>query len=178
MTNHLAQELGGVVLLPCPFCGGRAHLERTGHVACETGWPCAHTAYFNNGTPAEQNAAAIAAWNRRSPVARELDASGGGSEPFKWEARRWPNGLNRYMTQRKYDAQTPAVQAHYKPICETCATPRAAEAGDTIKAVLDWQPLMHINKGDRLYQILEAAGLPFDDQADSLRAAMAALAKP
>lgn len=65
-----------VELLPCPFCGGRAHLERTGHVACETGWPCAHTAYFNNGTPAEQNAAAIAAWNRRAPVARELDASG------------------------------------------------------------------------------------------------------
>lgn len=52
-------------LLPCPMCGGEAHLERQGHVACKTGWPCVHTAYMNNGTPDEQNAEAITAWNTR-----------------------------------------------------------------------------------------------------------------
>lgn len=69
-------------------------------------------------------------------VIRELDASGGGQEPFKWEGRRYPNGLKRYLTQRQYEAQTKAMQAHYKPICEACAAPRAAEAGDT--ELMDW----------------------------------------
>ena len=83
MTNPLAQDLGGVVLLPCPMCGGEAHLERQGHVACTTGWPCVHTAYFNGGTPAEQNAAAIAAWNTRAHSA-EIAGALRDAERYRW----------------------------------------------------------------------------------------------
>lgn len=83
MTNPLAQDLGGVVLLPCPMCGGEAHLERQGHVACTTGWPCVHTAYFNWGTPAEQNAAAIAAWNTRTHTA-EIAGALRDAERYRW----------------------------------------------------------------------------------------------
>ena len=79
----LAQDLGGVVLLPCPMCGGEAHLERQGHVACTTGWPCVHTAYFNSGTPAEQNAAAIAAWNTRAHSA-EIAGALRDAERYRW----------------------------------------------------------------------------------------------
>jgi hypothetical protein len=64
--NEIRDSLAQVQeLKPCPMCGGEAHLERQGHVACKTGWPCVHTAYFNWGTPEEQNAAAITAWNTR-----------------------------------------------------------------------------------------------------------------
>lgn len=59
MTNPLAQDLGGVVLLPCPFCGGRG--EVGGLIpwvecqACEA-----------SGPQAETEEAAIAAWNTRT----------------------------------------------------------------------------------------------------------------
>lgn len=59
MTNPLAQDLGGVVLLPCPFCGGRG--EVGGLIpwvecqACEA-----------SGPQAETEEAAIAAWNTRA----------------------------------------------------------------------------------------------------------------
>lgn len=87
----IAQDLGGVVLLPCPMCGGEAHLERQGHVACTTGWPCVHTAYFNWGTPAEQNAAAIAAWNRRTHSA---EIAGALRDAEKWQPiESAPNGV-------------------------------------------------------------------------------------
>lgn len=67
-----------LALSPCPFCGGEAHLERTGHVACKTGWPCVHTAYMNYGTPEEQNAAAVATWNRRARPSLSAQAVGDG----------------------------------------------------------------------------------------------------
>lgn len=69
MTSALPEVLEK--LENCPFCGGEAHLERQGHVACKTGWPCVHTAYFNSGTPEEQNAAAIRAWNTRPALLRD-----------------------------------------------------------------------------------------------------------
>lgn len=122
-------------------------------------------------------------------LARELDASGGGQEPFAYMPA---NIVESVATNRRlgnesvFDART---RRHHPGDAPLYATPRAAEAattnsaqissslvaGDAVKAVLDWQPLTHLNKGDRLYQILEAAGLPFDDQADSLRAAVGAV---
>lgn len=57
--SDIAQDLGGVVLLPCPFCGGRG--EVGGLIpwvecqACEA-----------SGPQAETEDAAIAAWNTRT----------------------------------------------------------------------------------------------------------------
>lgn len=65
MTNPLAQDLGGVVLLPCPFCGREprwynSRTKPTFHVAC---WPhgCG-TLGPEKSTLAE----AIDAWNTRT----------------------------------------------------------------------------------------------------------------
>lgn len=51
--------------------------------------------------------------------ARTVPAEG---ERLAWEARRYPNGLKRYLTQKQYDAQTAATRAHYKPVCDACAS--------------------------------------------------------
>ena len=45
-----------------------------------------------------------------------------------------------------------------------------ARLGSAAHRLLDWQPLTHLNKGDRLWQILEHAGLPVDDQPAAIAA--------
>ena len=127
MTNPLAQDLGGVVLLPCPMCGGEAHLERQGHVACTTGWPCVHTAYFNWGTPAEQNAAAIAAWNRRTHSA---EIAGALRDAERWQTiESAPRdgsailAIVRWMWSDKTPGEAQAVVHWHKAGFWACAIP-------------------------------------------------------
>lgn len=45
-----------------------------------------------------------------------------------------------------------------------------AGLGGAVHKLLDWQPLTHLNKGDRLWQILERAGLPAADQPAAIAA--------
>ncbi len=80
MTNPLAQDLGGVVLLPCPFCGGRG--EVGGLIpwvecqACEA-----------SGPQAETEGAAITAWNTRTNSAEIAGALR--------DAKRWREVANK-----------------------------------------------------------------------------------
>ena len=65
MTNPLEQDLGGVVLLPCPFCGGNAdtyfgHITKRHYVSCMTE-NCGMT-----GPDADTYESAISAWNART----------------------------------------------------------------------------------------------------------------
>jgi len=72
-------------LLACPFCGSPAELERQGHVACTSRKRCRGAgAFSNHGTPAEQNAEAIALWNTRPQPADGGD--GEDAAMFKWLA--------------------------------------------------------------------------------------------
>lgn len=109
-------------------------------------------------------------------------------EPFKWEARHYPNGLNRYMTQAKYDAQTPEVQAHYKPICETCAIAQSPAAGDkvsihpraaevAVNVAEEWKVMFADIPGLEKYERF-TYGPAVDDLIEELRALIAAAAKP
>ena len=88
MTNPLAQDLGGVVLLPCPFCGAQPKLHR---FTDEDGDPCAavecgqcyasgpkHVAIMDDARPA-----AIAAWNRRTHSA-EIAGALRDAERYRW----------------------------------------------------------------------------------------------
>ena len=75
-----------VALLPCPFCGGKAHLERQGHVACMTPRCRGFGAFDNSGTPSEQNGSAVTRWNTRA--APTLPGAGGGdaldARRYRW----------------------------------------------------------------------------------------------
>lgn len=51
---------------------------------------------------------------------------------------------------------------------DTTPQPSADAVRELVKRILDWQPLTSMNKADRLYQILVAAGLPFDVIEDDL----------
>ena len=72
---------------------------------------------------------AIKRWNRRAPVARELDASGGGDEESLLSIVR--EGIrNAERNPRKtYGLQLETLRR----IEQVLATPRAAEAGDAAK---------------------------------------------
>lgn len=79
----IAQDLGGVVLLPCPFCGGRG--EVGGLIpwvecqACEA-----------SGPQAETEEAAIAAWNTR---AHSAEIAGALRDAERWQPiESAPNG--------------------------------------------------------------------------------------
>ena len=72
----LAQDLGGVVLLPCPFCGGRGEVGGLiPWVECQS---CGAS-----GPQAETEAAAIAAWNRRTHSA-EIAGALRDAERYRW----------------------------------------------------------------------------------------------
>ena len=75
MTNPLAQDLGGVVLLPCPFCGGRGEVGGIPWVECQ--------ACEASGPQAETEEAAIAAWNRRAHSA-EIAGALRDAERYRW----------------------------------------------------------------------------------------------
>lgn len=71
-----------IELLPCPFCGGKAHLERQGHVACMTPGCRGFGAFDNSGTPSEQNGSAAVRWNTRQ-AAPTLPGAGGGDAELR-----------------------------------------------------------------------------------------------
>ena len=84
----IAQDLGGVVLLRCPFCGAQPKLHR---FTDEDGDPCAavecgqcyasgpkHVAIMDDARPA-----AIAAWNRRTHSA-EIAGALRDAERYRW----------------------------------------------------------------------------------------------
>lgn len=74
MTNPLAQDLGGVVLLPCPFCGYRMTDEeggvyqKSGFIGAQTPvWEvCCGTTMCNASVTATSREFAITAWNTRA----------------------------------------------------------------------------------------------------------------
>lgn len=74
MTNPLAQDLGGVVLLPCPFCGYDMTDEKDGvyQKAGFTGaqtpvWEvCCGTTMCNASVTATSRELAITTWNTRT----------------------------------------------------------------------------------------------------------------
>lgn len=74
MTNPLAQDLGGVVLLPCPFCGYRMTDEdggvyqKSGFIGSQTPvWEvCCGTTMCNASVTATSREFAITAWNTRT----------------------------------------------------------------------------------------------------------------
>ena len=74
MTNPLAQDLGGVVLLPCPFCGYRMTDEdggvyqKSGFIGSQTPvWEvCCGTTMCNASVTATSREFAITAWNTRA----------------------------------------------------------------------------------------------------------------
>lgn len=57
-------------------------------------------------------------------------------------------------------------------LCDTHGHEPAKNGGELVKRVMDCQPLKSIGKGDRLYQILMSAGLPFDSIRGELEAAL------
>ena len=75
MTNPLAQDLGGVVLLPCPFGGGRGEVGGIPWVECQ--------ACEASGPQAETEEAAIAAWNTRTHSA-EIAGALRDAERYRW----------------------------------------------------------------------------------------------
>ena len=77
MTNPLAQDLGGVVLLPCPFCGGRGEVGGIPWVECQ--------ACEASGPQAETEEAAIAAWNTR---AHSAEIAGALRDAERWRVWR------------------------------------------------------------------------------------------
>lgn len=72
----IAQDLGGVVLLPCPFCGGRGEVGGLiPWVECQS---CGAS-----GPQAETEEAAIAAWNTR---AHSAEIAGALRDAERWRA--------------------------------------------------------------------------------------------
>ena len=70
MTNPLAQDLGGVVLLPCPFCGGDPIMWAA--TDCKDGFVHGTTINCQScgiSINDEYQDAAIAAWNTRAHAA-------------------------------------------------------------------------------------------------------------
>ena len=74
--------------------------------------------------------------------------------------------FNRHAIDLRAAITTAQVTA--SPQCEAGAEPPGL--GSAVHRLLDWQPLTHLNKGDRLWQILEHAGLPADDQPAAIAA--------
>lgn len=56
----------------------------------------------------------------------------------------------------------------------TTPQPSADAVRELVKRILNWQPLTSINKADRLYQILIAAGIPFESVTDELESLLSA----
>ena len=73
--SDIAQDLGGVVLLPCPFCGGRGEVGGIPWVECQ--------ACEASGPQAETEEAAIAAWNTRAHSA-EIAGALRDAERYRW----------------------------------------------------------------------------------------------
>ncbi len=74
MTNPITQDLGGVVLLPCPWCGKKPNIGQWGAQDL-TAWPDAtaiecssdlHDCPVNPSVTGYTRAEAIAAWNTRT----------------------------------------------------------------------------------------------------------------
>lgn len=57
---------------------------------------------------------------------------------------------------------------------DTTPHPSADAVRELVKRILNWQPLTSINKADRLYQILIAAGIPFESITDKLESLLSA----
>ena len=80
--SDIAQDLGGVVLLPCPFCGGNAdtyfgNITKRHYVSCMTE-NCGMT-----GPDAHTYESAIAAWNTRAHSA-EIAGALRDAERYRW----------------------------------------------------------------------------------------------
>ena len=56
----------------------------------------------------------------------------------------------------------------------TTSQPSADAVRELVKRILNWQPLTSLNKADRLYQILIAAGIPFESVTDELESLLSA----
>lgn len=80
MTNPLAQDLGGVVLLPCPFCGGEAYW-RNGRRGPSFYVTCKNCEVIGPVTVTLDTA--ITAWNTRANSA-EIAGALRDAERFRW----------------------------------------------------------------------------------------------
>ena len=56
----------------------------------------------------------------------------------------------------------------------TTPQPSADAVRELVRRILNWQPLTSINKADRLYQILIAAGIQFESVTDELESLLSA----
>lgn len=91
MTNPLAQDLGGVVLLPCPFCGYRMTDEdggvyqKSGFIGSQTPvWEvCCGTTMCNASVTATSREFAITAWNTRAHSA-EIAGALRDADRYRW----------------------------------------------------------------------------------------------
>ena len=89
--SDIAQDLGGVVLLPCPFCGYRMTDEeggvyqKSGFIGAQTPvWEvCCGTTMCNASVTATSREFAIAAWNTRAHSA-EIAGALRDAERYRW----------------------------------------------------------------------------------------------
>ena len=70
------------------------------------------------------------------PDAGEMVQQPSGGEVVAWRLRAPVEscGLQRFMTQAKYEKQTPAIQKWYEPFkCQNCATPKPEPMPETVR---------------------------------------------
>jgi Lar family restriction alleviation protein len=98
MTNPLAQDLGGVVLLPCPFCGGDPIMWAA--TDCKDGFVHGTTINCQScgiSINDEYQDAAIADWNTRTHSAEIAGALR--------DAERW-----RWLRENAQDIDAPGLE--------------------------------------------------------------------
>lgn len=94
----------------------------------------------------------------------------GAMEPIAWAATDYQadGPITQYTSDRYAAAYYQSIGLDVRPLYTTTPQPSADAARELVKRILNWQPLTSLNKADRLYQILIAAGIPFESVTDEL----------